>query len=214
MPDGDLFAAIRDGSASVVTDRIRTVTERGIELESGATLEADVIVTATGLQMVALGEMDITVDGAPVDFAERFMYKGLAYSDVPNLASSFGYINASWTLRADLTCRYVTRLLNHMAETATTTCAPRLRPADGDMARRPFVEMFSSGYVQRVVHLLPKQGDRDPWRQPQRYDDDRALLLDAPIEDGVMQFTRSVPAMGSQRASSASTASSALKSNS
>jgi hypothetical protein len=140
--------------------------------------------------MVTLGEMDITVDGEPVDFAERFMYKGLAYADVPNLASSFGYINASWTLRADLTCRFVTRILNHMDETATTQCTPRLRPADRDMARRPFVEMFSSGYVQRVVHLLPKQGDRDPWRQPQRYDDDRALLLDTPIEDGVLQFTR------------------------
>ena len=162
MPDGDLFAAIRNGSASVVTDRIRTVTERGIELESGATLEADVIVTATGLQMVTLGEMEIAVDGEPVDFAERFMYKGLAYSDVPNLASSFGYINASWTLRADLTCRFVTRILNHMDETATTQCTPRLRPADRDMARRPFVEMFSSGYMQRVVHLLPKQGDREP----------------------------------------------------
>ena len=213
VPDGDLFAAIRDGSASVVTDRIRTVTETGIELESGTTLEADVIVTATGLQMVTLGEMDVAVDGEPVDFAERFMYKGLAYADVPNLASSFGYINASWTLRADLTCRFVTRLLNHMDETATTTCTPRLRPADRDMARRPFVEQFSSGYVQRVVHLLPKQGERDPWRQPQRYDDDRALVLDAPIEDGVMQFTRT-PTMGRQLVSSASTASSALKSNS
>src|SRR5215216_3667567 len=134
VPDGDLFAAIRGGSASVVTDRIRTVTERGIELESGATLEADVIVTATGLQMVTLGEMDITVDGDPVDFATRFMYKGLAYADVPNLASSFGYINASWTLRADLTCRFVTRLLNHMDETATTQCTPRLRPADRGMS--------------------------------------------------------------------------------
>ena len=190
VPDGDLFAAIRNGSASVVTDRIRTVTERGIELESGATLDADVIVTATGLQMVTLGEMDVAVDGEHVDFADRFMYKGLAYSDVPNLASSFGYINASWTLRADLTCRFVTRVLNHMDETATTQCTPRLRPADRDMARRPFVEMFSSGYVQRVVHQLPKQGDRDPWRHPQRYDDDRALLLAAPIEDGVLQFTR------------------------
>ena len=192
VPDGDLFAAIRNGSASVVTDRIATVTETGIELASGATLDAGVIVTATGLQMVALGEMDISVDGEPVDFAHRFMYKGLAYADVPNLASSFGYINASWTLRADLTCRFVTRMLNHMDATATTQCTPRLRPADREMAARPFVEMFSSGYVQRVVHLLPKQGDRDPWRQPQRYDDDRALLLDAPLEDGVLQFTRSV----------------------
>ncbi len=189
VPDGDLFAAIRTGKASVVTDGIRSFTETGLELESGATLDADIIVTATGLQMVTLGEMDVVVDGEPVDFSTRFTYKGLAYSDVPNLASSFGYINASWTLRADLTCRYVTRLLEHLAETGTVQCTPRLRPADVGMAARPFVEEFSSGYVQRVVHLLPKQGDREPWRHPQRYDDDRRLLLDAAIEDGVMQFT-------------------------
>jgi monooxygenase len=189
VPDGDLFESIRNGSASIVTDRIRTFTETGIELESGATLDADIIVTATGLQLVTLGEMDVVVDGEPVDFGTRFTYKGLAYSDVPNLASSFGYINASWTLRADLTCRFVTRLLNHMDETGTVQCTPRLRPTDRGMTAHPFVEEFSSGYVQRVVNILPKQGDRLPWRHPQRYSDDRKLLLDAAIEDGVMQFT-------------------------
>jgi monooxygenase len=189
IPNGDLFEAIRSGKASVVTDATETFTETGLQLASGTTLGADVIVTATGLQMVTLGEMEVVVDTRPVDFSTRFTYKGLAYSDVPNLASSFGYINASWTLRADLTCRFVTRLLNHMDETGTVQCTPRLRPSDRGMAPRPFVEQFSSGYVQRAVHLLPKQGDRNPWRHPQRYTDDKRLLLEAPIEDGVMRFT-------------------------
>ena len=158
--------------------------------------------------------------------------QGFAYSDVPNLASSFGYINASWTLRADLTCRFVCRLLNHMDETATTQCTPRLRAADRDDAAGARSSSFSSGYMQRVVHLLPKQGDREPWRHPQRYDADRALLLDAPFEDGVHAVHRRTwpatprstvrrssriasPASSAGSAgSSASTASSAEKSNS
>ncbi len=189
VPDGDLFEAIRAGSATVVTDRIVTFTETGLELASGATVGADVIVTATGLALVTLGEVEFAVDGEPVDFSHRFSYKGLAYSDVPNLASSFGYINASWTLRADLTCRYVCRLLEHMEETGTVQCTPRLRPSERAMAERPFVEDFSSGYIQRVVHLLPKQGDRDPWRHPQNYTLDKKLLLKSPVDDGVMQFT-------------------------
>jgi monooxygenase len=195
VPNGDLFESIRSGKASMVTDTIATFTETGLQLASGTTLDADIVVTATGLQLVTVGEMDLVVDGEPVDLATRFTYKGLAYSDVPNLASSFGYINASWTLRADLTCRFVTRLLNHMDETGTVQCTPRLRAADRTMEARPFVEQFSSGYVQRVVQVLPKQGDRDPWRHPQRYSDDKKLLLKAPIEDGVMRFTgrRSVP---------------------
>jgi cation diffusion facilitator CzcD-associated flavoprotein CzcO len=193
VPDGDLFAAIRAGSATVVTDRIVTFTESGLELASGATVDADVIVTATGLALVTLGEVEFVVDGEPVDFSHRFSYKGLAYSDVPNLASSFGYVNASWTLRADLTCRYVCRLLNHMEETGTLQCTPRLRPSDRGMPERPFVENFSSGYVQRVVHRLPKQGDRDPWRRPQNYSLDKKLLLKAPVDDGVMQFSRRAP---------------------
>jgi cation diffusion facilitator CzcD-associated flavoprotein CzcO len=205
IPNGDLFEAIRGGKASVVTDTIESFTETGLQLASGASLDADVIVTATGLQMVTLGEMEVVVDGEPVDFSTRFTYKGLAYSDVPNLASSFGYINASWTLRADLTCRFVTRLLNHMEETRTVQCTPRLRVSDRGMEPRPFVEQFSSGYVQRVVHVLPKQGDRDPWRHPQRYTDDRKLLLQAPIEDGVMRFTgrRAVPVVPAAAAAAA-----------
>ncbi|CAN5599324.1 NAD(P)/FAD-dependent oxidoreductase [soil metagenome] len=195
VPNSDLFEAIRSGRADVVTEHIETFTETGIALASGEELEADIIVTATGLQLVTLGEMDFTVDGEPVDFSQTWTYKGLAYSDVPNLASSFGYIAASWTLRADLTCEYVCRLLNHMAETGTDTCTPRLRPSDEDMPARPWIDDFSAGYIQRMLPLLPKQGDRVPWLNTQSYDQDRKLMRKAPIDDDVMQFTSArVPA--------------------
>ena len=190
IPDGDLYEAINSGRVDIVTDTIDTITERGVLLTSGQELEADVIVTATGLQLVTLGEVDFLVDGEPVDFSQTWTYKGFAYSDVPNLVSSFGYINASWTLRADLTCEYVCRLLNHMDETGTRQATPRLRPSDRDMPERPWIEGFSSGYVQRVLHLLPKQGDREPWINPQSYKRDRKMFRKGPVADGVMQFTR------------------------
>jgi cation diffusion facilitator CzcD-associated flavoprotein CzcO len=193
IPNGDLFEAINSGKVDVVTDEIDTFTERGILLKSGVELEADVIVTATGLDLVTLGEMDFVVDGAPVNFADTWTYKGLAYSDVPNLVSAFGYINASWTLRADLTSEFVCRLLNHMKRTGTVQCTPRLRPSDAGMPARKWIEDFSSGYVQRALHLLPKQGDREPWLNPQSYAKDKAMFRSGPLEDGVMQFT-SAPA--------------------
>lgn len=190
VPNSDLFEAIRRGKASVVTDHIRSFTERGIELESGEVIEADIIVTATGLNLVTLGEMDFVVDGQPVDFANTWTYKGFAYSDVPNLASSFGYINASWTLRADLISGYVCRLLNHMRDTSTAQCTPRLRPSDADMPTRPWIENFSAGYMQRVMDRFPKQGDREPWINPQNYGRDKKMFRASPVDDGVMQFTR------------------------
>ncbi|MFV0306466.1 MAG: flavin-containing monooxygenase [Desertimonas sp.] len=193
IPDGDLYDAINAGKADVVTDTIDTVTADGIRLSSGRTLDADIIVTATGLRMVTLGEADVTVDGEPIDFGQTWTYKGLAYSGVPNLATCFGYINASWTLRADLTSEYVCRLLNHMAETGTTQCTPQLRPGDHDMPARPFIENFSSGYMQRTMHEMPKQGDREPWLNPQSYARDRKMFRKGPIDDGVMRFTRPVP---------------------
>jgi len=189
VPNGDLFEAIRSGRASVVTDEIVRFTESGIQLASGEVLDADIIVTATGLQLVTLGEMDFVVDGEPVDFARTWTYKGFAYSDIPNLASSFGYVNASWTLRADLTCEYVCRLLNHLAETGTAQCTPRLRAGDHSMPERPWIDGFSAGYMQRVMHRLPRQGDREPWINPQNYTQDKKLFRTSPIEDGVMQFT-------------------------
>ena len=189
VPNGDLFAAIKSGKASVVTDEIETVTETGIRLKSGSELRADIIVTATGLNLVTLGEMDFVVDGEPVDFAKTWTYKGFAYSGVPNLASSFGYVNASWTLRADLTCEYVCRLLNHMKTTGTVECTPRLRPTDAGMPERPWIDNFTAGYMQRVMHKFPRQGDREPWINPQSYTRDKKMFRTGQLEDGAMQFT-------------------------
>jgi cation diffusion facilitator CzcD-associated flavoprotein CzcO len=197
VPNGDLFDAIRAGTASVVTDRIVTFTERGIELESGTVLEADIIVTATGLEMVTLGEVDFEVDGEPVDFAHTWTYKGFAYSDVPNLASTFGYVNASWTLRADLIAHYVCRLLNHMTATGTTICTPRLRPSDRSMQPHPMLDQLTSGYIRRVADRFPMAGDREPWVNPQDYRTDRSMFRKAPVDDGVMQFTAPTSRLGS-----------------
>jgi cation diffusion facilitator CzcD-associated flavoprotein CzcO len=195
VPNGDLFDAISNGTASVVTDHIDTFTPTGIRLASGEELQADIVVTATGLNLVQLGEVQIAVDGHDVDFANSWSYKGFAYSDVPNLATSFGYINASWTLRSDLIGEYVCRLLNHMAATGTDQCTPRLRSTDADMPQRPWIENFSAGYMERVMDRFPKQGDREPWINPQNYARDKKMFATAPVDDGVVQFTRArVPA--------------------
>lgn len=188
VPDGDLFEALKSGTASVVTDTIDTFTESGIRLNSGQELDADIIVTATGLQLVTLGDMHITVDGEAIDFSKTWTYRGLAYSDVPNLVSSFGYINASWTLRVDLTCDYVCRLLNHMTDVSATICTPRLRPSDTDMTARPWIADFPAGYMERMMPLLPRQGDREPWLNTQRYLHELRRFKTRPIDDGVMQF--------------------------
>jgi len=188
VPNADLFTAINQGRAEVVTDHIASFTETGIRLASGRELAADIIVTATGLQLVTIGEMEFLVDGQPVDFSETWTYKGLAYSNLPNLISAFGYINASWTLRADLVAVYGCRLLNHMTDVGARSCTPVLRPEDHDMPRRPWIENFTSGYMERMMPMLPKQGDREPWVNTQRYSKDKVLLREAPVDDGVMQF--------------------------
>ena len=194
VPNSDLFKAIRSGRASVVTDTITRFTADGIDLASGEHLEADIIVTATGLQPVTLGEVQFAVDGEAVDFSTTWTYKGFGYSGVPNLASSFGYVNASWTLRSDLTASYVCRLLNHLRATGTDQCTPRLRPSDRSMTERPWLDEFTPTYWQRVMHLLPHQGDREPWVNTQDYGRDRKLFRDGPVDDGVMQFTRATGA--------------------
>ena len=190
VPNGDLFEAINSGKASVATDTIATWDERGIRTTSGEHLDADLIVTATGLNILTLGGVTFTVDGIPVDFATTWSYKGFAFSDMPNLASAFGYISASWTLRADLIAEYVCRLLNHMAKTGTDQCTPRLRPSDQEMVARPWIENFSSGYVQRAIDQMPRQGDREPWLNPQNFRRDRKMFRHSPLDDGVMRFTR------------------------
>ena len=159
-----------------------------MQLASGEHLDADIIVTATGLQLVTIGDMDFEVDGETVDFSQTWTYRGVAYSDVPNMASTFGYINASWTLRADLVSRFVCRLLNHLRETGTDVVTPRLRPEDADMKSGPFIADFSSGYMQRMMANLPRQGDREPWTNPQRYSIDKKVLIKEPLDDGALVF--------------------------
>jgi monooxygenase len=189
IPNSDLFEALKAGRASVVTNHIDTFTEKGVRLQSGEELEADIIVTATGLTLAMLGEAQFSVDGETVDFAKKWTYKGLMYSDVPNLVATFGYINASWTLRADLTAEYACRLLNQMDALGARTVTPRLRASDANMAPRPWIEGFSSGYMQRAMHQFPRQGDREPWINPQNYKSDKAMIRRGAIEDGVLQFT-------------------------
>jgi monooxygenase len=190
VPNSDLFAAIRSGKASVVTDQIAHFDETGVQLQSGQHLDADIIITATGLNLVVLGEMQFSVDAQPVDFADTWTYKGMMYSDVPNLICTFGYINASWTLRADLTAEYVCRLINHMDETGTRIVTPRLAPEDRNMPARPWIDDFSSGYMQRMMHRFPKQGDHAPWVNPQNFSRDKKMIRFGALEDGRLIFSR------------------------
>jgi cation diffusion facilitator CzcD-associated flavoprotein CzcO len=190
VPDGDLFDAIWAGRASVVTDHIESFTETGLRLQSGDELEADLIVTATGLNLLALGGMQIAVDGQEVDVSQAMSYKGMMLSGVPNLAMAFGYTNASWTLKCDLTCGYVCRLLNHMDEHGFQQCMPRSR--DGSVAAEPFID-FSSSYVLRAIDQFPKQGSRAPWRLYQNYALDIMSLKFGAIEDGALQFAHASP---------------------
>ena len=189
IPNADLFEAINAGKASIVTDHIDRVTKKGIRTMSGDEIEADIIVVATGLNLKLLGGAEFTVDGTPVRFPETFSYKGMMYSDVPNMIQTFGYINASWTLRADLTAEYLCRLLAHMDERGMAQATPRLRPEDEGMAARPWIEDFSAGYMRRDMHRFPKQGDREPWLNTQDFARDREMIRKAPIEDGVITFS-------------------------
>jgi len=186
VPDGDLFEAIRDGSASVLTDRIETFTEKGLRLVSGTELEADVIVTATGLNLLALGGTQLSVDGGEVDLARTMSYKGMMLSGVPNMALALGYTNASWTLKCDLTCEYVCRLLNHMDAHGYRQCVPENR--DPSVVEQPIID-FSSGYVLRSIDKFPKQGSKAPWRLYQNYPLDIVSLKFGGLEDAAMQFS-------------------------
>ena len=191
VPDGDLFEAISAGRASVVTDRIESFTERGLQLASGEELEADLIVTATGLNLLAFGGMQLAVDGQDVELSETISYKGMMLSGVPNLAMAFGYTNASWTLKCDLTCAYVCRLLNHMNEHGYRQCMPL--NDDPSIATQPFID-FSSSYVQRSIDQFPRQGSRPPWRLYQNYALDILSLRYGAVDDGAMRFSVGAPA--------------------
>jgi monooxygenase len=187
IPDEDLFRAIRSGKASVVTDEIDMFTEKGLRLRSGEELEADIIVTATGLKVQLMGGMEVWVDGARVTLSRAMSYKGMMYSDVPNLASSFGYTNASWTLKSDLTAEYVCRLLKHVDAGGYARCTPRKR--DESIAEEPAID-FSSGYILRAKDVLPKQGSKRPWKLHQNYALDLLEFRFASVDDGTMEFKR------------------------
>jgi cation diffusion facilitator CzcD-associated flavoprotein CzcO len=197
VPDGDLFDSIRTGRASVETDTIDRFTPAGIRLASGKELAADVIVTATGLELQLLSDVAFIVDGAPVDLSKTFNYKGMMYSDVPNLASSFGYTNASWTLKADLTCAYVCRLLNTMRKRGLRQVTPRI--GDDVLTPEPFLS-FTSGYVTRAMERFPKQGSKKPWKVHQNYARDVVALRFGSVDDA-MEFSNPVPRDQSAEAS-------------
>jgi monooxygenase len=183
-PDGDFFDVLKDGSADIVTDHIDRFNHDGITLKSGETLEADLIIPATGLEMQIAGGMTLSLDGQPVHAPERFTYRGMMLSDVPNFALAFGYTNASWTLKVDLTCERVCRMLNHMRKTGADVCIP---VAPADLEGMPMLE-FSSGYVQRALPQLPRQGATAPWRTYQNYIQDMFAIRFGALEDGHMQF--------------------------
>ena len=185
-PDGDFFEALRAGTASVATDHIERITRTGIQLKSGEHLPADIIVSATGLEMQFLSDLALRVDGEPVRPADTVTYKGMMISGVPNLALAIGYTNASWTLKCDLTSEYVCRLLNHMDAHGYSTACPELDPSEVD--RVPFID-FTSGYVQRALDKLPKQGSKAPWKLYQNYVLDLLTLRHARLDDGAMRFS-------------------------
>lgn len=187
VPDGDLFAAVRKGKASIATDGIERFTERGIKLVSGQELEADIIVTATGLNLLPVGGMTLGVDGEDIELSKTVSYKGMMLSGVPNFAMTIGYTNASWTLKSDLVARYVIRLLRHMDSRGYQVCTPTAPP--GPLPSVPFIDL-KSGYVLRSIDTLPKQGDAAPWRLHQNYPRDVLLMRRGPLEDEGITFSR------------------------
>ncbi len=186
IPDSDLFNEIKAGRASVATDTIDRFTETGIRLSSGQELQADIIVTATGLDLVFLGGTSISMDGAPIDMSKRLTYKGMMYEGVPNLVSIFGYTNASWTLKCDLTCEFTCRIIARMDQVGAKAVTPKA--SSGDIKQTPWLD-FSSGYVQRTIDRFPKQGERKPWRLNQNYTADLMMLRYGALDDPERVFS-------------------------
>lgn len=189
IPNGDLFDAVNAGRASMVTGKIDRFTPAGIRLDSGEEIATDVIVTATGLKLSLLGKIELTVDGESVHVPDRFAYKSMMLSDVPNMVLIFGYVNASWTLRADIVADFCCRLVNHMQENRFRQCTPLLDERAAAMQAHPWIEDFSSGYLKRSMHLLPRQGDRYPWINTQDYRLDRRQIRDRPVTDDTLEFS-------------------------
>ncbi len=200
IPDADLFKTIKAGTVKVVTEHIDCFTEDGLKLGTGEVLPADIIVTATGLKLIVLSGLEVRVDNDRVNLANTWSYKGMMYSDIPNMTQTFGYINASWTLRADLISEYVCRLLNHMDKIGMMQVTPRLRPEDEGMLARPWIDSFTAGYMQRSMHLFPKQGE-GCWSNTQDFKQDRKMIRHAPIEeDAALCFSKPVSDVGEVKA--------------
>jgi monooxygenase len=189
VPDGDFFDAIKSGKAEVVTGTIRSVEPDGIALDDGGKLPADVIVTATGLKLAVLGKIAVSVDGAAVNFGERFYYRNCMFANVPNFAAIFGYLNASWTLRVDIVAAWLCRLFNQMDAWGVDVVTPVLEP-DHALVEDPVFELFSSGYLARDRHLIPRSATTAPWRISMDYQADKRELRETPIDDGVLRFER------------------------
>jgi len=185
VPDNDLFESIKSGDSEIVTDHIERFTEKGLILKSGKELDADLIVTATGLKMEFLSNIKMVVDEKEINMPELYVYRGMMFSDIPNFTQFVGYTNASWTLKTDLSSAYVCRLLNHMKQTGTKQVTPRLD--DPTMEREPIID-FKSGYVQRAIDILPKQGNKKPWKLYQNFFKDTFSLKYSNVEDGVLEF--------------------------
>jgi monooxygenase len=184
-PDADFFRVIKAGKADIVTDRIESFTGNGIRLESGRELAADIIVSATGLKLLLLGGITVAVDGKPVTFPETTNFKGVMFSDIPNLFVVFGYTNASWTLKSDLTCAYAARLINHMNRRGYAVCTPRLH--DPSVKPEPLID-FNSGYVLRAIDQFPRQGSKKPWKLYQNYVRDLLSLRFGQVADSALEF--------------------------
>ena len=203
MPDADLFKAISSGAASVVTDRIATFTETGIQLESGKQLDADIIVTATGLNVQLLGGMSLTVDGTPVHAGDTVAYKSMMLSGVPNFAFAFGYTNSSWTLKVGLLCEHFCRLLSHMDTRGHDIARPEI--GDHGIETRPMLD-FAAGYVQRALDRMPKQGSGEPWRVSMNYYYDVEQLREGAVDDPNLHFSSAGQAVAENQRAVAVTA--------
>ena len=190
VPDGDLFKGVSAGKASIVTDQIDRFTEKGILLKSGQELEADIIVTATGFNLAVLGDIEFSIDDEPLNFPDRWAYRGMMFSGIPNMIWVFGYLRTSWTMRADMISEFVCKLLNHMKEKGATTCTPELREEDKQMPALPFIdpENFNPGYLQRSLHMMPKQGDHEPWTFRQDYYVEKEEIPNADLDDGTLVY--------------------------
>ncbi|MEM9086514.1 MAG: NAD(P)/FAD-dependent oxidoreductase [Pseudomonadota bacterium] len=190
VPDDDLFEAMKSGKASVVTGHIEKFEKGGVRLTNGEFLEADIVITATGLKMAVAGKIDIRQNGESVDFTQRYYYKGCMFSNLPNLAVVFGYLNASWTLRADVNSDYICRVLNEMRASGTDIATPVMSAETKASIVEDDIFDFSSGYIQRAKSIMPKSAVAYPWRLNQEYVADRKMMKESPVRDGLMTLTR------------------------